>query len=420
MAASLLVLTVLLLIPKNSGRQDSLDDPNPTKKLLLVVSIFLIPTIAVLIAQIIRGELKWEDYDSPSRLLFGMLVFINLTKLREVEVQKVQSAVSTGLCLALLTLPIAVSESSRQRWGGRFATTLSDPNTLGSFVGLFMVLLLCQIVFQNPLKLRKYTIIHLGWLLTRVVAMGCGLWALIGSQSRAAWAATAVTGLLVVGLFVGDVIRHRQSLGSYWLRLLILFMLLIVLGALAPILSIDGTSNRFQSIFLQISNALSDKNFHDQQSISIRFEMYMVGLEIFLSNFLSGYGDLNYRFVLESEQFLSRYHTETLELFVSAGPHSELLARALQSGIWGLFGAITLFCLPGYIFWRNKQGDPSRTGQVANKCGVIFTTYVILIQFSIEFSLKYVSSFYGYILAVLLATSIKSYASNAQQPTKNY
>jgi O-antigen ligase len=407
--AALFLLAILLPIHKTL-LVDPTSGANPkTKQSQLIVVVFLAPIVAVLLGQSLRGTWQWSDYDAPSRLLLGLVVYTALAKAGRPSASNVLSALAVGLILTLAVLPLGITTQAMQRWGGRFATALSDTNTFGSYVGLIVILSICLIVFSQPRNAhsRKLSQQSLRWL--ALIPVGVGIWALIGSQSRGAWISAA--GALFAATWILFSRSRASNVATGTLVTVLCIALAISLGAS------HGVFGRLESISQELWAAFH--GHYRPDSGGVRIQMYRAALDLIWAAPFTGYGDLGYKLALESPVLRAQYPPEVLNMLGGAGPHSEIFGRALQSGLWGVIGVALHLGIPCLIFWKNGQVDSSSLGRVINSTGLVLMTYLILVQFSIEFTLKHTASFNALLLALLLAISVKSAHESGQPRQKS-
>jgi O-antigen ligase len=371
----------------------------------------LAPILAVFLGQILRGQWNWADFDAPSRLILGAIVYRTLVKTTSPSSTEIGFALSAGLAVTLVLLPLGITTLE----GGRFATALSDTNTFGSYVGLMLALFTSLVAFSKfPSEMPYKGLIKLA----AVASSFWGAWALFGSQSRGAWIATAGALLLTFWLLMaGNKLKGEKTTSSINPTHLIFTWIggLIAIVALFP--GEGGVLARLGGTASELSAAV--QGHYTQASAGIRIQMYRAALDLFCEAPLAGFGDLNYRFARDSSLLAAKYPPEVLQMLTGAGPHSELLGRALQSGVWGVIATVLFFVVPSAIFWCNRKIDSTAIGQMINNSGVTVMFYLSLIQFTTEFSLKHVSSFNAYLLAIMLAISVKSKAAHEKHDKTN-
>jgi O-antigen ligase len=96
------------------------------------------------------------------------------------------------------------------------------------------------------------------------------------------------------------------------------------------------------------------------------------------------------------------------------GPHNELLANALRSGVLGILSVLGLYLLPLAVFW---QGLKESTGfpRLANLMGIAVVVAYMVFGITLEvFNLKFSASFYGFLIAVLAAQGMSGWASTTK------
>ena len=90
-----------------------------------------------------------------------------------------------------------------------------------------------------------------------------------------------------------------------------------------------------------------------------------------------------------------------------AGSHNEMLAQISRKGIWGVVSIFGLFIIP-IIFFIKHIRSSNEKNCVAAKIGLIFCTSILVSSLTIQvFNLKFTSSFYALMLAVLFASVLK-------------
>ncbi len=410
MNAALFALAILLTLHYLASPRSACKYAVPKEiQCPLVILGFLSPVFAVLIGQALRGDLRWPDYDAPSRLILGATVFYTIIRSRALSTSTLIIFLTVGLTIALALLPLGVTTEATQRWDGRFSTKISDPNTFGSYVGLMLMLVASIVIFLRPSETVQHKTVGFA---ANMAATSCSItvavWALVGSHSRGAWIAVAGSFVGMIILLVSDVKKRvidqgaATRMGFVALGVLASFVITVLV---APE-SINHAMSRFHSIEAEFQ-ALT-KGAYAPNSMGIRVQMFSASLSLFKDAPLTGYGDLNYRDALASGAITTQYPAEVLQMLAGAGPHSEVFGRALQSGVWGLVSSVLFIGIPFFVFWCNRRTDRSRVGQAANNAGLIMMIYFFLIQITIEFTLKHTASFNAFILAILLAISVKS------------
>ena len=85
------------------------------------------------------------------------------------------------------------------------------------------------------------------------------------------------------------------------------------------------------------------------------------------------------------------------------GPHSDILSKLLSSGLIGLIAYLALLGVPFYFFWKNRNAILGNNKKAA-RIGMYYIVGVFIAGLSNEqLSLKYLCTFYGLMIATLLA-----------------
>nr|WP_281066824.1 O-antigen ligase family protein [methane-oxidizing endosymbiont of Gigantopelta aegis] len=138
-------------------------------------------------------------------------------------------------------------------------------------------------------------------------------------------------------------------------------------------------------------------------STSVRFSMWKIAWQLFLHNPIFGYGDQGYTVFLDKPWFSSTASGFAKKTMACCGPHNELLANMLRSGILGGLSVLCLFFIPLVLFFRNAFDSNTRISE-ASRLGISYIITVMICSISIEvFNLKYTSTFYGLTIAGLFA-----------------
>lgn len=114
---------------------------------------------------------------------------------------------------------------------------------------------------------------------------------------------------------------------------------------------------------------------------------------------LVGYGDTRFRAYL-NEPWITSFASPIARQIIYAGPHNELLANLLRSGIAGGIAIVALFVAPFMTFWRARRyGARAR---VAAEMGLAVSICLIFASVLFEmFTLKYKATFNGLLIAGL-------------------
>jgi len=119
---------------------------------------------------------------------------------------------------------------------------------------------------------------------------------------------------------------------------------------------------------------------------------------------LFGYGEeKNMIMIIQNSPLNIAENEITINTMAMTGPHSDILSKLLSSGIIGLTAYLTLIFVPFYFFWKHCNSvlkDKKR----ATRIGIYYIVGIFIAGLSNEqLSLKYLCTFYGLMIATLLA-----------------
>ena len=142
-------------------------------------------------------------------------------------------------------------------------------------------------------------------------------------------------------------------------------------------------------------------------SVGIRISMARVAIVLMIENPLSGLKD-GVMPALNTIPSIQPFYSDLLQQLIrDTGTHTEILAQGVRSGIWGLISSTVLFFAPGWLFLAriSHQNPRIRTAAIIGftlVLGLFITSLTIQI-----FNLKYTSSFYALMIAVLAAQALQ-------------
>lgn len=338
------------------------------------------PLLAILISQSLRQDFYIKSYDAPSRIFLSIPILIYFYNVRI----KFDSLLTFSAPLALLTLmPILHSNPEvLNKWGGRFATSAVDPTAFGTYTMILTVLCLFSVRTDN---IKSNSIL----LALQITGLVSGLYLVLGSGTRGSW--IGLPPLIVLWAILERKNPSKKTL-YYILALILTTSSLIFLAK-------PNTIERIFSGFHEPIYWLNKSN--TETSTGLRLTMWQISWELFKINPLQGYGDHSFKQLLNEPGIASNASLEARETILYNGPHNELLANLLRSGIFGGISVLALFIVPLSIFWKNKAHR-----ELKHTChlGLAYIISLIICSFSSEvLTLKYTSSFYGLVIAGLMS-----------------
>ncbi len=379
----------LLAYRSNSYR---FKEPIPWLALLGLSSIFL----ATAITQLIRGEFHVQSFDGPSRIFLATAVFLYL-RTRPVSYIKL---LEIAIPLGLIILMIAVQDSSARSnwWGDRYSTNFVDPNTLGS-----------QALLLGLISLFAIRLADQNYLMTllKVIGGGLGIYISIYAGSRGGW--LSLPFLLILWLILRTQISFRNNKITNKQLLIQLSGMILFLGITLTIiyLYIPNVSIRLSEAHQDIIQWFARVNFNS--SVGARLTMWEISLfQLAPIGGFSGIGDMPSiaKAVAQLQLDPVQYKEAIFNLSVN-GPHSDFLAKLLGTGYIGAAFYLITIAAPWFIFWKNRL-NANLDKRAAAHMGLYFMTGIFFCGLANEMiSLKYSCSFYGLILACLLAEVLR-------------
>ena len=375
--------SLLFFVGSQSKSTTSATDAHSLKS--VIIFILLAPVLSVVFSSVIRDSNVWANYDSPSRFLVAIAVFLFALR-RQLNVAKYLqftapiSLVFTALHQAVFTQP--------KLWGdGRMSTYFADPLVFG-YTSLTLGLLSLASVHLLGKDDRKLVALKL-------LGAGIGVYFSIKSGSRTGW--------LAVPLVIGVLVNRRKLLGERVLPFATLgITALLAFGVYSMSLTVQ------QRMLLGIHEVLdySWLGMAPETSVGFRITFLRIASDMFMASPWAGFGDNGYDLATLPGRVYTYATAESIRLAFNAGFHNEMVSNAVRFGIGGLLSAALLLLGPMTIFaCRSKSGD---TVQKANALlGLIFTICFFVSSFSTEvFDLKYMASFYAILISLLCASAI--------------
>jgi len=354
--------------------------------LLMFAGLFL----SVLLSQAFRGAIHFAAFDGPSRILLAGVVFLLLKRLSIPNIKILSIAIPFGLICIFLSVQL----NPGAYWGDRYATYFVDPNTLGSQAFILGILSLLMIGLNGN---KALALIFL-----QLVGGSAGLYLSLGSQSRGAWLVMPFIFLLLLIFQFGDIAiaskgRKRrmllQSMGS----------VLVILGIVTiSFYFSDKLSTRIINGYFEVRNWFTGVNL--EGSAGIRLSMWKFAIQFANESLLFGYGEeKNMLQSLQNSALNIPENKLAIGTMAFTGPHSDILSKLLSAGLFGLGAYLSLLIVPFSIFWKYRNALDLNVKQAA-RIGLFYITGIFIAGLSNEqLSLKYLCTFYGLMIAVLLA-----------------
>ncbi len=369
LAAICLILALVILMMDTKSVSNFF---NQKYNLVIVIALLAI-VLSIFIGQATRGRYILDAYDGPSRLIFALPILIAIYKL-QIDFGKI---LSLTLPLALLAILI-YAKSGIHIYGDRLTTHYLDPIFWGNFSIIMGLMCLASIEEADSVAMKLY----------KLSGLCLGATMSILSQSRAGW--VAAVALIVIWLFIN---RKQLTLKKLALYSLLTIAALIILYLIV---------NTFQSrIDTAISEVINWKNrTQTDTSTGVRLTMWKMTAYFFSLSPWVGYGEYAALPILGDTYIQSFADAESIKTIQCCGPHNEIAAQILRSGLLGITALLATYFLPAYIFLKSKAHQ-------SKSMGIILCMGIFICGFGTEMlGLKISYTFYALLVAGLLATSL--------------
>ncbi|QWE14805.1 O-antigen ligase [Polynucleobacter sp. AP-Sving-400A-A2] len=356
-----------------------------------ILFIFSGLLLSVLFSQIFRGAIHPAAFDGPSRILFAGVVFLLLKSLNIPYIKILGMAIPIAL---ICIFTVIILSPLDPHWMGRYSMYFVDPNTLGSQTFILGLLSLLMIGWSEKKSTLLIALQVLGGLL--------GLYISIDSGSRGGWLTAPFILLLILLLRFGDISHAGQSQKQkMWLQTIAVCIAILLVFLMGFYFS-EKLSTRIISGYFEILHWFSGVNL--DTSAGTRLSMWKFSFQFANESLLFGYGEeKNMMQVLKDSPLNIAANETAINTMALTGPHSDILSKLLSAGLFGLGAYLSLLLVPFSIFWKQRNSQDFNVKQAA-RIGLFYITGIFIAGLSNEqLSLKYLCTFYGLMIAVLLA-----------------
>ncbi len=338
------------------------------------------PTFAIFVAQAIRNDFLIRTYDAPSRMLFAIPVILYLAT------KKINFTSIIGycapICLILTAIVVHTHPEYYAQWGGRYSTKFVDPDSLGDISVVLSSF--CLFSLYSPLKSSK------SWLALQLIGTIFGVYIIIGASTRGSWLAIPFILLFWIGTYRNKI--HKKHL---IIAPIALITMSIVIYWLAPDIIV-----RLASIYSETNSWLNHTSV--DTSAGIRLTMYKMSWALFQHQPWAGYGDFGYTKLLDQPWLAASSTQIAKDTIACCGPHNELIANLLRSGVFGGVSYLLLLFSPLYFFIKHLS-DKNENSRLACQLGIVYLLTLIICGLSLEvLTLKYTVTFYSLLISGLI------------------
>lgn len=358
---------------------------------ILVVSMLLLPSIAVALSSLIRGDHAWSAYDSPARFVFAIAIFLFFVRKKISIVNFLQYSVP---CSLILTFLHQMLFDQPKLWGlDRMSTYFSDPLVFGYTALTFGLISLASI----NLLTRDSRLVQA----IKLTGAGIGIYLSIMSGSRTGWLAVPV--IVAILIYQQNFFKSKNSY---------LWVISLTTSFAFGLYFLSGTVQQRALLGFQEVLNYSWVGIAPESSIGFRITFLRIAFDMFMSNPLAGFGDTSKELTYLPKNIYTYASPESIRLAFNSGFHNEIMTNAIRYGIGGLISSTMLFVIPLFIF-LGKLRTTNLIQRANALIGVVFIVCIFVSSLSTEvFDLKYMASFYALMISLLCASTISAGEKN--------
>lgn len=359
---------------------------------LILITMFL-PMFAILTSQLLRSDWLVSAYDGPSRIFISSFLLLYFIYIKINFTRVIGTAAPLTLIATLLS--VYLHPEVLAQWSGRYATTFVDPNSFGALTVIFTSF--CLFNIDTSLKSSRL------WLIYQLFGFFVGLYLIMGSGTRGSWLALPI--ILSFWLYS---IHGRINVHFAWI-----FALTFIVSAIFTYKLFPNVSDRFLSGFYELFNWINHSKL--DSSAGIRLSMWKISWQLFLHSPIYGYGDTGFRVFLNAPWINLDTTQIAKETMTCCGPHNELLANTLRSGIFGAISVFGLFVVPVCFFLKHLN-SAKKNVKLAAHLGLVYVVTIAICSLSMEvLNLKYSATLYGLVISGLVGQIISTNISRTCQ-----
>lgn len=350
----------------------------PLERRALVLCIALCgPVAAVALSTLSHGHPMFRTWDSPSRFLLAIPIFLALRRAPPRIFVWADLSFTLG-ALSALVLALFMPRN----WGdGRIGSTFLNPIHFGDLALALGVL--------SAIALNWWRKDSALWRALKIAGLFGGLAASLLSGARGGWAAIPLVALLIVW----EVGRNKPLHWKVLMPVVVTLLLGLVYG-------LSGTvRDRVNSVSSDLTQYTQG---HRDTSVGIRLQLYEAASTLIAEHPVLGLGGDGFRDKMASMANQGAL-TPMAAAFGEGEVHNQLLAYMANYGIVGGLALLAIYIVPA-VFFAAKLKSASRTTRRTALMGLTFVLMFFVFGLTVEtFDLKSTVSFYATVLAVLAA-----------------
>lgn len=368
------VLSLATLLARRSGSPAGLDNLGLAFCLALAA-----PLAAVALSTLAHGHPVFPVWDSPSRFLFVIPVFLALRRAPERRLAWADLAFPVG---ALATLFIALFLSRDWSDGDhRLGSKFLNPIHFGDLALAFGVLSAAALNWWR--KDRPWVVA------LKIAGLFAGLTTSLLTGSRGGWLALP----FVLAVVFWERGRGKSLRWKVLMPVAIVVLFGIVYGA---------SSTVRERIDVISSNLTQYEHGHEDTSVGVRLQLYRVAVELVAQHPVLGLGGHGFRDEMNAMARQGRLTPAAAQLG-KGEVHNQLLAYATDYGIVGGLALLAIYAVPA-VFFARRLRSASAIAHSTAMLGLLFTVMFFVFGLTVEtFDLKGTVSIYALVVAALAA-----------------
>jgi O-antigen ligase len=286
--------------------------------------------------------------------------------------------------LLSLVIPLALlgilifAKLGNHTYGERLTNHYLDPILWGNFSIILGFMSFASIQSQDHLLLKIY----------KFSGFALGISMSLMSQSRAGWVAAIIMALVWLA-------HNRKELTF---KKLVVITFITLLTPIFLFIFVESFTARVNESITEISGWLNENQ--TESAVGYRLTMWKITAYIFSQSPWVGYGEFSTMPVTKDSYILSFADAESIKTILCCGPHNEVAAQSLRSGVFGLLALLATYMIPMYIFLKAKVSQTTLMG-------IMLCTGVFICGLATEMlSLKISYTFYAILTSGLIATTL--------------
>lgn len=348
---------------------------------------FSLPFILISFSGFLSNKFNLSTLDSPARFLIAIPIFLLARQVKLDVVKILILGLTLGLILTLVDQEFFPSEHP---WSpSRMSNQFADPLSFG-YISLTFALVSLASLFHE--KSQPF------WLMILKGTACCvGFYLSVMTESRTGWFAIPL--VLIFLLYV-----KRKNLTFRSQAFALIFIAIASVVAYSTIEKINSRMNAGVDEF----TGYSFQGVAPDTSIGMRITFLRIAYDMVSKRPLTGYG--NTQITKPDVPNIVRTYASpyTIAFALSSGFHNEIITNAVQYGLLVAAASLLLFMAPLGIYWQSLKKS-SYQKQHAAVVGIVFTLTFFVSSFSTEvFGLKYTTSLYALITALLCAATTRN------------